>query len=385
MTLPALSDKAESVPKMMRSRYLAATALTDAFCTEHLNAEYATLARRALAALCRKRPSPLLSGQVSSWACGVIYALGQANFLQDKSKRPYMKADDLFAGFGVSPSTGAAKAKTVRDILGTERWDHRWLLSETLALLSPVWLLNVDGITVDIRAMPRPLQIAAYERGLIPYVPADGPDGDGGTREAILARYDDYRRLNSAHQTTLAQCLLEGSAAKIAVQLGLVEHEDEVADCELDEIAPALDLAIYGGTAEGPAAVQLLAQDIGDQLSSAEARVLNGMRSAQFSIFRVNGCHLGTGIDLTDIISGEQIWVVDRGLEASAHAGAELALRLLQPDDFWITTGVVVEVDSAMWRELEAEGVISLRSSPMPSVNRDRLAEAVYRLAAANA
>jgi len=377
--------KAESVPKVMLRRYQEAATLTDAFCSKHLNPEYAKLARHALAALCRKRPSPLLSGQANSWACGVVYALGQANFLQDKSKRPYMKADDLFAGFRVSPSTGAAKAKSVRDILGLNRWDHRWLLADTLAILSPVWLLNVNGLTVDIRTMPRPLEIAAYQRGLIPYVPADGPGGDGEARDAILARYDEYRGINSACQTALAEQLLEGPAAKFAVQLGLVEHEDEVTDCELDEIAPALDLAIYGGTANGPSAIQLLEQDIGDRHSSAEERVLNGMLATRFSIFRVNGCHRSAGVDLTDLISGEQVWVVDRGLEASAHTGAELALRLFRPDDFWITTGVVVAVDAKMWRQLETDGVISQRSLPRPSVNRDSLAETVYRLAVASA
>lgn len=377
--------KAESVPKVMLRRYQEAATLTDAFCSKHLNPEYAKLARHALAALCRKRPSPLLSGQANSWACGVVYALGQANFLQDKSKRPYMKADDLFAGFRVSPSTGAAKAKSVRDILGLNRWDHRWLLADTLAILSPVWLLNVNELTVDIRTMPRPLQIAAYQRGLIPYVPADGPGGDGEARDAILARYDEYRGINSACQTALAEQLLEGPAAKFAVQLGLVEHEDEVTDCELDEIAPALDLAIYGGTANGPSAIQLLEQDIGDRHSSAEERVLNGMLATRFSIFRVNGCHRSAGVDLTDLISGEQVWVVDRGLEASAHTGAELALRLFRPDDFWITTGVVVAVDAKMWRQLETDGVISQRSLPRPSVNRDSLAETVYRLAVASA
>jgi hypothetical protein len=46
-----------------------------------------------------------------------------------------------------------------------------------------------------------------------------------------------------------------------------------------------------------------------------------------------------------------------------------------------MTTGVVVVVDSGLWRQLESEGVIRRRSLPMPSLDRDILAEAVYRLA----
>ena len=51
-----------SVPKSMQATYEAITALTDAFCRDHLNEDYRELARRMTAALCRKRPSPLASG-----------------------------------------------------------------------------------------------------------------------------------------------------------------------------------------------------------------------------------------------------------------------------------------------------------------------------------
>jgi len=35
-----------------------------------------------------------------------------------------------------------------------------------------VWMLEVDGIVLDIRHAPVALQEAAFERGLIPFVPA---------------------------------------------------------------------------------------------------------------------------------------------------------------------------------------------------------------------
>ena len=44
-----------SVPKSMQATYEAITALTDAFCRDHLNEDYRELARRMTAALCRKR------------------------------------------------------------------------------------------------------------------------------------------------------------------------------------------------------------------------------------------------------------------------------------------------------------------------------------------
>ncbi len=46
----------------MLPTYEAVVDLTDAFCGEHLNAEYRDLARRVTAARCRKRPSPVTAG-----------------------------------------------------------------------------------------------------------------------------------------------------------------------------------------------------------------------------------------------------------------------------------------------------------------------------------
>ena len=76
-------DRPTSVPKGMQATYEAITTLTDAFCRDHLNDEYRELAQRMTAALCRKRPSPVVSGQPRTWACSIIYHLGQINFLSD--------------------------------------------------------------------------------------------------------------------------------------------------------------------------------------------------------------------------------------------------------------------------------------------------------------
>ena len=53
--------KSEKIPKKMQEKYDAIVTLTDEVCKEHLDDEYAQLARQATAALCRKRPSPLVS------------------------------------------------------------------------------------------------------------------------------------------------------------------------------------------------------------------------------------------------------------------------------------------------------------------------------------
>jgi hypothetical protein len=73
----------EKVPKQMQAKFEEITHLTDAFCSQYLNTEYAEMSRQLAAALCRKRLSPLVTGQARSWACGIVHALGMVNFLYD--------------------------------------------------------------------------------------------------------------------------------------------------------------------------------------------------------------------------------------------------------------------------------------------------------------
>jgi hypothetical protein len=94
-----ISAEEPNVPRKMRERYEAITGITDEFCQEHLNEEYADLSRKMAAALSRKRPSPLESGRARSW------------------------------------------------------------------------IVEVNGLPVDVRMMPREVQEEAYRLGLIPYMP----------------------------------------------------------------------------------------------------------------------------------------------------------------------------------------------------------------------
>jgi Domain of unknown function (DUF6398) len=80
-----VSGRSNSVPKLMVPVYEKIVALTDDVCDRHLNSEYRDLVRAMTAALCRKRLSPLSSGQPRTWACGIVYVLGRANFLGDEA------------------------------------------------------------------------------------------------------------------------------------------------------------------------------------------------------------------------------------------------------------------------------------------------------------
>ncbi len=168
-----MTKKSNRVPKAMQMVFSKITALTDSFCDKHLTKEYADLSRRLVAALARKRPSPLARGKPEVWACGAIYALGTVNFLFDRTQTLHMRADEICAAFGVNKSTGGAKAKLIRDMFKMSYFDPTWTLPSRMDENPLVWMLNVNGFIMDVRSAPREIQEIAFQKGLIPYIPAD--------------------------------------------------------------------------------------------------------------------------------------------------------------------------------------------------------------------
>jgi hypothetical protein len=161
------------VPKAMRAAFEAVVAATDAFCREHLDDEFAELCRKAAAALARKRPSPLSAGKPEGWALGIVYAIGQINFVFDKSQPYHMSADEIGAAFGMAASTAGNRGRQVRELLKIRHLDHQWMRAEFIESNSAIWLVSVNGLTVDVRRMPRAIQEEAYRKGYIPYIWAD--------------------------------------------------------------------------------------------------------------------------------------------------------------------------------------------------------------------
>ena len=139
------------IPKGLRPVVDEIVGITDSVCLSVLDEEYADLARRAVAKLARKRPSPLHSGRRATWAAGVVYALGQINFLSDPASEPCVTTDQLSAAFGVAKSTMSSKARQVRDLLRISHFSPEFHRADVTAKNPLVWIIEVDGLAVDAR------------------------------------------------------------------------------------------------------------------------------------------------------------------------------------------------------------------------------------------
>jgi hypothetical protein len=160
----------------------------DAFCREHLNDEYAAMCRTLAEKLARKRPSPLLKGRPNAWACAIVRTIGGVNFLHDPSQTPHMRTADIDRAFGVGTSTAGARATEIRRMLKIYPCDPRWTLPSRIDDNPLVWMMEVNGLLMDIRWAPREAQEIAFQKGLIPYIPADREGAEGEAEQAEQRR-----------------------------------------------------------------------------------------------------------------------------------------------------------------------------------------------------
>ncbi|KZX15452.1 DUF6398 domain-containing protein [Methanobrevibacter filiformis] len=91
--------------------------MVESFAKEYINEEYAELSVNLVKKLGRKREVPFKRGKLDIWASGVIYALGQVNFLFDKSFKPHVTPDEICGYFNTKKSTVGDKARTIREML----------------------------------------------------------------------------------------------------------------------------------------------------------------------------------------------------------------------------------------------------------------------------
>ncbi|MFZ1414154.1 MAG: hypothetical protein WAS73_06190 [Defluviicoccus sp.] len=141
------------------------------------------------------------------------------------------------------------------------------------------------------------------------------------------------------------------------------------------------DLALYTPDADGISPIARYAEPCIGDASEDERLVLEAMGQARFSVFEITGRHSQAGMMAKDLGTGEEIWVMDLGLERTAPRFLKVAMRLIQPLDFWMSTGVAVLMDDPrIWRVLERDHSIRLTKDKLVVPDRHLLAEIIFKV-----
>ena len=164
-------DDMTEIPMPFRERYAELTEIISSFCDSHLNDEYKVVCCRIAADMCQE-DSPILSGKANSWAAGIIWTAGRVNFLSDPSFEPSMTQSEFAKAIGVSVATISAKSRDIWDGLDLMQSDPDYTIASRIDSNPLVWMVEVNGLIVDLRHVPREVPEIAVQQGLIPYVPA---------------------------------------------------------------------------------------------------------------------------------------------------------------------------------------------------------------------
>ena len=124
--------------------------MTDEFADSYLDEEYKMLCRKLINKMSRKRQVPFLTGRLDIWAAAVVYALGQVNFLFDKSFEPYVSATDICDYFGTNQSTTFQKAKKIRDMFKMRYFAEEFSTEKMLEANPMNEFVMVDGIVFSV-------------------------------------------------------------------------------------------------------------------------------------------------------------------------------------------------------------------------------------------
>ena len=60
---------------------------------------------------------------------------------------------------------------TIRTMLNVHEFDLEWTLPSRMDGNPLAWMVEVNGLVIDVRHAPRSIQEIAYQRGLIPHIP----------------------------------------------------------------------------------------------------------------------------------------------------------------------------------------------------------------------
>ena len=109
--------------------------------------------------------------------------------------------------------------------------------------------------------------------------------------------------------------------------------------------------------------------------------MLEAMRHARFSVWRINHRHETAGLIIADVLCEAEVWLVDEKLAASAPAGLSFAGRVCEPDRFAMSCGVIVPVDRDLMEEVALDTLAWRRGDPEHVAEDPRFATAIDRAA----
>jgi hypothetical protein len=200
------------------------------------------------------------------------------------------------------------------------------------------------------------------------------------SREEVLTRYRRLREISKRHQTEAVRYVPHSALLDQARRIGLAGGKTLVAE-SMDELTLAFDLALYTAPPGRSRGIERYARSAAVPAGSDDEVVLQAMRQARFSVWQVERRHEAVGLVVQDLMRETSLWLVDESLEQTAPEGMSVAMRVIMPEAFAMTCGVIVPVDAMLLDEVFEEVLGRIRGEADAIANDRRFATTIYRMA----
>jgi len=200
------------------------------------------------------------------------------------------------------------------------------------------------------------------------------------TRTEVLTRYRRLRQISKEHHQAVLDITAPDVVLDWAKRLGLTQGRTLILESE-HEMTLAEDLATYLPRLGRSQPLDRYARAAQFTPDSDEAIVLEAMRHARFSLWRVERRHETAGLILRDLLRGGEIWLVDEAMEKNAPLGVEMAARLLRLEGFAMTARIIVPVTPDLIEEVFDRAPALRRAQGDVLAQDPRFAIGIYRAA----
>jgi hypothetical protein len=208
-----------------------------------------------------------------------------------------------------------------------------------------------------------------------------GGEANPLSRASILGRYRRYSAIRKDVQSAALESVAASRLLAHAKRIGLSDGKVLFADDDV-ELSLVFDLAVYTSESGRTRAIDRCARKRAPIAGPEEALVLNGLQASRFSVFVVVGKCEPAGVLLKDLLRGEEVVLLDEGMEQSADPGGVFAIRVAPIEDFVISSGAIVPLDAEVFEEIIDFLTDGEPDAELASLADDRrFAASVYELA----
>ncbi len=200
----------------------------------------------------------------------------------------------------------------------------------------------------------------------------------GTTKIITWGHVEQYQRLRLAGRklmSRITKTISRAARKEIAAALGIMRKGVLVFDTEEVAIVRA-DCCLHDWIRDGRNLIAKYSLDHPASPGSDEEYLLRAYQQARFRILLTESIAPGAGMECTDALSGERLFLMDIALSKGVKVGGTvMAARTVPLDGYWMTTGAGLPVTDGK----EVVGEVQRLLKAVPPVDPHEMALAILR------